>query len=80
MHVDEAKVLSLAERVLTEQAWQELDAAFLTHRDPLTGHEVNGAYRPLFTKILMAIPAPLGLGSALEALAGTGIARHASGR
>ena len=80
MHVEETEVLPLAERVLTEDDWQELDAAFLTHRDPLTGHEVEGVYRPLFTKILMAMPAPLGLGSALEALSGIGVARHAPTR
>lgn len=78
--VEETQVLPLAERVLTEPDWLELDAAFPTHRDPLTGHEVEGAYRPLLTKIRMATPAPIGLGSALEALSGVGVARHASGR
>jgi hypothetical protein len=38
------------------------------NRDPLTHREGDDAFRPLFKRILMTLPAPLGLGPALEAL------------
>lgn len=77
MRVEETQILPLAERVLSAADWKELDVAFLQNRDPLVGDEADGVYRDLFKKILMTLPAPLGLGSALEALSGTGLARPA---
>ena len=33
------------------------------HRDPLTGrHEADETFQPLFSKIVMTAPAPVGLG------------------
>jgi len=58
MRLEETVVLPLAERVLQHNDWMTLDAAFLMNRDPLTGHDPDGAYRPLFQKILMAGAAP----------------------
>jgi hemerythrin-like domain-containing protein len=75
MHVEETVVLPLAERVLTADDWAELDAAFTQNRDPLAGHEIDGEYRAVFKKILMTLPPPLGVGSALEALSGVGVVR-----
>jgi hemerythrin-like domain-containing protein len=74
MHVEETEVLPLAEKVLTAQDWAELDAAFTKNCDPLTGHEPDDAYRPLFKKILNTLAAPFGLGPALEAMSVTGSA------
>jgi hemerythrin-like domain-containing protein len=65
MNTEEAVVLPFAERVLTPTEWLELDAAFLTNKDPLAGNEADGIYRPVFQKILMNMPAPIGLGPAL---------------
>ena len=76
MRVEETEVLPLAEKVLTADDWAELDAAFLKNRDPLTGHEPDDAYRPLFKKILMTLAAPIGLGRALEAMAAAGSTEH----
>jgi hemerythrin-like domain-containing protein len=76
MRIEETVILPLAERVLSAEDWKELDTAFLQNRDPLAGDEADGVYRDLFKKILMTLPAPLGLGSALEALSGTGLVRH----
>ena len=45
-----------------------LDAAFMKNRDPLTHRDGNDAFRPLFKRILMTLPAPLGLGPVMEAL------------
>ena len=77
MRIEETVVLPLAERVLTDDDWQTLDAAFRKNLDPLAGHEAEEAYRPLFRKILMTLPAPLGLGSALEAMSGVAIPKPA---
>jgi len=64
----ELEMLPLAERVLNAADWIELDAAFMKNRDPLTHREGDDAFRPLFKRILMTLPAPLGLGPAMEAL------------
>jgi hemerythrin-like domain-containing protein len=66
MSLEENEVLPLAEKTLSAQDWDELDHAFLANRDPLTGHEPEEGYRPLFSKIVMATPAPIGLGPALH--------------
>ncbi|MEP6874345.1 MAG: hemerythrin domain-containing protein [Burkholderiales bacterium] len=73
MHIEETEVLPLAEAVLSADAWVELDGAFLENRDPLAGFDAVAAYRPLFKKILEALPnSSPGVGSVLEALAGAG--------
>jgi len=66
IRTEELQILPLAERVLSTADWAELDAAFMQNRDPLTHREADDAFRPLFKRILMALPAPLGLGPALE--------------
>ena len=68
MRVEELEVLPLADKVLGESDWLELDAAFMQNRDPLTHREGDDSFRPLFKRILMTLPAPLGLGSAMEAM------------
>ena len=65
MAVEETEVLPLAQRALSAEEWAELDTAFLANRDPLTGCEPEDAYRPLFHKIAMTAPAPIGLGPAI---------------
>lgn len=64
MSLEEKQILPLAERVLTAQDWDELGEAFAANRDPLTGHEPDADYRALFSRIVNALPAPLGLGEA----------------
>lgn len=66
MAIEEEQILPLAMKHLSEEDWTELDAAFLANRDPLTGHEPPDLYRPLFSKIVMEAPAPIGLGPALS--------------
>ena len=63
MALEEQEILPLAEQVLTAPDWQELDEAFASNRDPLTGYEPTADYRALFTRIVNAVPAPLGLGA-----------------
>jgi hemerythrin-like domain-containing protein len=62
MNIEESEILPLAERVLREEDWAGLDAAFAANRDPLTGHEPSDEYRDLFSRIVRLVPAPLGLG------------------
>ncbi|MEO8059791.1 MAG: hemerythrin domain-containing protein [Burkholderiales bacterium] len=66
MELEESEILPLAERTLSADDWARLDAAFLSNRDPLTGHTPADDYRPLFSKIVMTAPAPIGLGPALS--------------
>jgi hemerythrin-like domain-containing protein len=63
MALEEKQILPLAERVLTADDWAELDEAFSANRDPLTGHPPDEDYRALFTRIVNAVPAPIGLGA-----------------
>ena len=62
MTVEETEVIPAARRVFTDADWRELDTAFAANRDPLAGHEPDEDYRPLFRKIVMTAPAPIGLG------------------
>jgi hemerythrin-like domain-containing protein len=62
MALEEREILPLAQRALTPQDWADLDEAFSANRDPLTGHEPETDYRALFTRIVNAVPAPIGLG------------------
>jgi len=68
MALEEREILPLAERVLTEQDWAELDRAFLGNRDALAGAEPEEEYRQLFTRIVNRVPAPVGLGPEVRAV------------
>jgi hemerythrin-like domain-containing protein len=67
MRVEETEILPLAASVLRPHEWAELDAAFLMNRDPLTGHEADEIYKPLFRKIVGALQHSGNAGSVLEA-------------
>lgn len=62
MRIEELEVLPLAESLLTESDWAELDAEFSLNRDPLTGHPPQAEYAALFSRIVCLAPAPIGLG------------------
>lgn len=62
MALEEKEILPLAERILDADDWEGLDAAFCGHRDPFAGHEPAHEWRALFTRIVNAVPAPIGLG------------------
>ena len=64
MEVEEREILPLALKVLSPQDWAELDEAFATNKDPLTGYKPEAEYQALFQKVLCAVPAPIGLGPA----------------
>ena len=65
MAVEEKQILPLADKVLTDADWAEIDEAFSTNRDPLTGHAPESDYEALFTRIVNIVPAPIGLGEAV---------------
>jgi len=63
MRLEETVILPAAQKVLNDADWEELDAAFATNCDPLTGkYPRDPAYDRLFTRIVMRAPAPIGLG------------------
>ena len=65
MRLEEADVLPEAEKVLTEEEWRKLDAAFEENCDPLTGkYPPDPMFERLFTQIVNSAPAPVGLGDA----------------
>jgi hemerythrin-like domain-containing protein len=65
MRLEESVILPAAVRVLSASDWQEMDAAFATNCDPLTGKTPRDpAFDRLFTRIVMRAPAPIGLGDA----------------
>jgi hemerythrin-like domain-containing protein len=62
MRMEETELLPVAERVLTQADWDELDAEFQATRDPLAGGVREPSYDRLFTRIVMTAPAPIGVG------------------
>ena len=63
MRLEESVILPAAQDVLSAEDWKELDAAFASNCDPLTGqYPRDPAYDRLFTRIVMRAPAPIGLG------------------
>jgi hemerythrin-like domain-containing protein len=66
MRTEETQILPVARRVLDASDWAELDHAFEATRDPLAGGMKDPAYDRLFTRIVLATPAPLGVGQELQ--------------
>jgi hemerythrin-like domain-containing protein len=63
MRLEETQVLPAAEKHFTADDWAELDEAFASNQDPLTGkHTPQPLYEQLFQRILRDAPAPIGLG------------------
>jgi hemerythrin-like domain-containing protein len=63
MRLEETVILPAAIKVLGEADWKELDAAFATNCDPLSGkYPRDPIYDRLFTQIVSRAPAPIGLG------------------
>ena len=64
MRLEETAILPEAEKFLAAADWLELDAAFATNCDPLTGkYPRDQVYDRLYTRIVMTAPDPIGLGS-----------------
>lgn len=64
MRLEETVILPAAKKVLSAADWGELDSAFSSNCDPLTGkYPRDPAYDRLFTLIVSKAPAPIGLGA-----------------
>ena len=61
MALEESEILPAARQYLSPSQWAELDAAFAADADPLTGRAPPDEFKPLFRKIVMTAPAPIGL-------------------
>ncbi|HZN47435.1 MAG TPA: hemerythrin domain-containing protein [Ramlibacter sp.] len=65
MRTEETELLPVAQKLLNERDWAELNAAFATHADdPLVSGDHDPVYDRLFTRIVMRAPAPIGVGPA----------------
>ncbi|MEO8347153.1 MAG: hemerythrin domain-containing protein [Betaproteobacteria bacterium] len=64
MRCEETEVMPLAQEYLTPADWEEIDAAFLDHTDPLSGEVVRDDFRELFRRIVNLAPPPIGVGPA----------------
>jgi hemerythrin-like domain-containing protein len=63
MRLEETVILPAALKVLSAEDWKEIDTAFATNCDPLTGqYPRDPLYDQLFTRIVNQAPAPIGLG------------------
>jgi hemerythrin-like domain-containing protein len=66
MRVEETELLPVAKRMLTAADWAQLDESFGTDIDPLAGGARDPSWDRLFTRIVMAAPAPIGVGAAFD--------------
>jgi hemerythrin-like domain-containing protein len=71
MQLEESAILPAAEKLLSEQDWQEMDVAFSKSLDPLGvvlkskgKAEIEPLYEALFHRIVREAPPPIGLGEA----------------
>jgi hemerythrin-like domain-containing protein len=62
VRAEENELLPLTESHLTARDWEEIDAAFTGHIDPLLGPEAGAEYEKLFRRIVNLAPRPLGVG------------------
>ena len=62
MRTEEKELLPLAEKHLTPDDWEVIDAAFSGHTDPLFGASVGDEYETLFRRIVHLAPPPIGVG------------------
>ncbi len=62
MGLEEKEILPLADKVIGDEVWEELDRVFQDHDDPVFGDKPQGKYENLLSKIVNTAPAPHGLG------------------
>jgi hemerythrin-like domain-containing protein len=59
MGLEEEIVLPLAEKILTDDDWREIDAAFMGNSDPLVGTEAKGGFDQLLARVLSLASSPI---------------------
>lgn len=62
MRTEEDEVMPEALRVLGNEDWSVIDAAFRDNADPLVGASTADQCRELFRRVLLLAPPPIGLG------------------
>lgn len=62
MRIEETQLLPAAQRVLSSDERERLDATFSEQRDPLAGGPRDAEYEALFSRIVQKAPAPIGVG------------------
>lgn len=62
MGLEENEVMPAARRCLTEADWQEIEAAFVGHTDPLLGAAAEAEFGRLLMRIVTLAPRPIGVG------------------
>jgi hemerythrin-like domain-containing protein len=67
MRIEETQLFPVARDCLSPAEWAELDLAFGTDPDPLATGLRDPGFDRLFTRIVLAAPAPIGVGPSLEA-------------
>jgi hemerythrin-like domain-containing protein len=67
MRTEEVDLFPVAQQVLTPIDWIELDSAFTKDRDPLASGQRDPVFDRLFTRIVTATPAPIGVGRSFDA-------------
>jgi branched-chain amino acid transport system ATP-binding protein len=66
MRLEEETTFDFAREVLTEEDWREIDAAFMSHVDPLGHDDGSAEIAELRHRITQLLPAPEGLGGHAE--------------
>jgi len=61
MEKEEANILPVAERSLSNDDWHEIHAAFESHEDPMFGDDTANEFRNLLSRIILLAP-PTGSG------------------
>jgi hemerythrin-like domain-containing protein len=64
MQKEEDQVLPVADRVLADEDWRDIHAAFAANQDPNFSADAQDEFRRLFSRIVNLTPAPIGLGPA----------------
>jgi hemerythrin-like domain-containing protein len=72
VRAEEDEVLPAAADFLTAGDWDEIDAAFAGHTNPLLGAEAGFEWEELFRRIVSLAPAPLGSGPEASVQTATG--------
>lgn len=66
MRLEEEHVMPTAVRLLTDDDWVVIEAAFRSDRDPLADGLITDSMERLFTTIVNLTPSPSGLGTPLK--------------
>ncbi|MEO8838356.1 MAG: hemerythrin domain-containing protein, partial [Herbaspirillum sp.] len=67
MRLEEEIILPAAGRFFKSEDWAEVNAAFSSNIDPLSGMDTKDGFDKLFSMIVRITPAPMGVGDPIKA-------------